>query len=244
MLTVSTQGVNALADSYDALSLKVASYIKNQLKVKPDSCLGLPTGATPVGFYQYLAKWSKNGEIDWSRAKCFALDEYLDVDLEESFEYYLEHNLYQYTNLPDEHKFNPKDSSDYDQIIASFGGLDVTIVGIGRNGHIAFNEPGTDKETRTHFVPLTESTRSANAKFFHDGEPVPKQAVTMGIRTILDSRVIVLIANGESKQEIIKEALSGPIGSHLPASYLQEHPHLFVATDFQFSGAQKFELPT
>jgi glucosamine-6-phosphate deaminase len=219
---------------YQTLSLDMATAIAKQLKEKPDSNLGLPTGASPLGAYQLLSQWSKENQLDWSQCRCFALDEYLEADLEETFAYYLQHNLYQNTNLPAKNKFNPAKNDNYDSLIESFGGLDLTILGIGRNGHIAFNEPGTPQHSFTHCTFLAESTRKANQTFFAEGEKVPKKAVTMGIETILNSKRIVLIASGKQKKEILEKALQGDIDINIPASFLSLHEHVTVLSDFEY----------
>jgi glucosamine-6-phosphate deaminase len=219
---------------YQTLSLDMATAIAKQLKEKPDSNLGLPTGASPLGAYKLLSQWSKEKQLDWSKCRCFALDEYLEADAEETFAYYLEHNLYQNTNVAAQNKFNPAENDNYDALIASFGGLDLTILGIGQNGHIAFNEPGTPQHSFTHCTFLAESTRKANQTFFPEGEKVPKKAVTMGIETILNSKRIVLVASGEKKKEILEKALQGEVDVQIPASFLSLHEHVTVLSDFEY----------
>lgn len=214
------------------MSLRVAEAVASQLRVKPTSCLGLPTGRTPLGCYELLSQWSRRHQLDWSSARCFALDEYLDVNREMSFAHYLQANLYQHTNLPASGQFNPASCDDYESLIADRGGLDLTVVGIGGNGHIAFNEPGTAPASWTHCTWLTESTRTANASFFGSLDRVPARAVTMGLNTILSSRQIILIASGEHKRNILSRALSGPVTAAIPASFLQVHRDLKVFTDF------------
>jgi glucosamine-6-phosphate deaminase len=142
--------------------------------------------------------------------------------------------LYQYTNVQDHNKFNPSACDDYDSLIESKGGLDLTILGLGANGHIAFNEPGTPLESWTHSIWLTESTRKANQSYFAAGTTVPHRAVTMGIRTILNSRKLILIASGAHKKDILEQALLGSLDPNIPASYLSLHPHVTVLTDFEF----------
>jgi glucosamine-6-phosphate deaminase len=219
---------------YQTLSLDMATAIAKQLKEKPDTNFGLPTGASPLGAYKLLSQWSTEKQLDWSKCRCFALDEYLEADAEETFAYYLEHNLYQNTNLPAKNKFNPADIDNYDSLIASFGGLDLTVLGIGQNGHIAFNEPGTPQHSFTHCTFLAESTRKANQTFFPEGEKVPQKAVTMGIETILNSKKIVLVASGEKKKEILEKALQGDVDIQIPASFLSLHEHVTVLSDFEY----------
>lgn len=221
-----------MVSDYKTLSQKTAEAIAQQLRVKPDCCLGLPTGRTPLGCYEILAAWSLEGKLDWSRAKCFALDDYLDAEEKHSFAYYLEHNLFQHTNLPKENRFNPRFFDNYDEQIRICGGLDLTVVGIGSNGHIAFNEPGTPINSWTHCIWLTESTRRANASFFGSLEQVPRQAVTMGIATILASRKLILIASGHNKEDILHQTFADGMTADIPATYLHEHNDLTVITDF------------
>jgi glucosamine-6-phosphate deaminase len=222
-----------LTDSYEALSLELAEAIGEQLKTTPSSAFGLPTGRSPLGCYEILAAWSRDGRLDWSQARCFALDEYLDCEDESmSFQHFLLTNLYQYTNLSPANCFNPKNEDDYDALIARHGGLDLTVLGIGTNGHIAFNEPGTPERSWTHSIWLTESTRKANQSYLKNGGTVPDRAVTMGISTILASKKLILIASGEGKRGILKKALLGAVTPEIPASFLSLHPHVTVLTDF------------
>lgn len=185
-----------------------------------------------MAMYRHLVRLSKAEDIDWSKARGFALDEYLDVDPKYSFGSYLAEKLYDHVALPGENRFDPQQTDDYDRLIAENGGLDITILGIGINGHIAFNEPGTPRQSWTHSVPLTQSTIEANRQYFKNSNSQPSRAVTMGIGTILSSRKIILMAFGKSKKEILSKALYGPIDSEIPASYLKTHDNLHVLTDF------------
>lgn len=222
-----------MSNLYDAMSLNVAEAIARQLKIKPESRFGMPTGRSPVGCYQILSEWSQQGALDWSQSKCFALDDYLDVDEEQSFHYFLESNLYKQTNLPPENRFSPRNQDNYDQVIADQGGLDMCVLGLGTNGHIAFNEPGTPQLSWTHCHWLTQSTREANAAAFGGADKVPTRAITIGIETILASRQIILIASGDKKKAALSKALSGEITSQLPASFLALHPAVRVFRDFE-----------
>lgn len=223
-----------MADRYKEISLETAQAIAEQLRSKPTSCFGLPTGRTPVGTYEVLADWSRQGKLDWSQACCFALDDYLDAPEEQTFAFFLEDHLFKHTNLPKENRFNPRITDNYDRLIAMQGGLDLTVVGIGRNGHIAFNEPGTPAQSYTHCVWLTESTRVANAQFFGGIDKVPVHAVTMGMATIMESRKLILIASGEHKKEIIEDSFADGIGPTVPASLLQLHKNLTILSDFDW----------
>ncbi len=223
-----------VTDLYQALSLEMAEAIIKQLREKPQSNFGLPTGASPLGCYKLLSQWSLEKKIDWSQARCFALDDYLDADEEETFQFYLDKKLYQFTNLPPENKFNPRLHYDYDALIVKMGGLDLTVLGLGTNGHIAFNEPGTPGASWTHCTWLADTTRKANQTYFGPGEEVPRRAVTMGIETILASQRIILLASGEKKQAILERALLGPVDVQVPASFLSLHAHVTVLSDFDF----------
>ncbi len=222
-----------MSNLYDAMSLNVAEAIARQLKFKPDSNFGMPTGRSPVGCYQILSELSQAGSLDWSKSKCFALDDYIDVDEEQSFHYFLESNLYKQTNLPAQNRFSPKYQDNYDQIIAEHGGIDMCVLGLGTNGHIAFNEPGTPQLSWTHCHWLTQSTREANAAAFGSADKVPTRAITIGIETILASRSIILIASGEKKKTALTKALSGEVTGQVPASFLALHPQVKVFRDFE-----------
>lgn len=219
-------------EPYATLSARVAAAIKEQIRQKPNSRLGLPTGRTPTEAYRLLSAWSKAGEVDWSRVRTFGLDEYYGVDETVSFKHYLETNLYNNINLPAESRFNPLLNEDYDRLIAEQGGLDLTILGIGTNGHIAFNEPGTPLESWTHCIWLSQETLKANAEFFKG--TIPTHAVTMGIQTILASRKLLLVASGKGKKDILTAALRGPVTRDVPASFLQMHKDVQVITDFEY----------
>jgi glucosamine-6-phosphate deaminase len=234
MIRVELQETPYAYEPQATLSLRVAEAVKNELARDPQLILGLPTGRTPTGVYSLLSRWCKEGELSFKQAKCFGLDEYCDVDESESFKRYLENNLYKDIDLPAYSRFNPMFHDDYDRLIAESGGLGLTILGIGKNGHIAFNEPGTPLSSWTHGVYLTESTRQANAEFFKKSAQIPYKAVTMGIQTILSSKRIILMASGKSKSAVLKRAFEGPITDELPASFLQLHKNVSVFTDFEY----------
>ena len=226
-------------NNYQEFSFAVAEQIQKQLKEKPDSCLALPAGHSPRGYYDLLARDSKNGAIDWRQTKCFALDDYLNTDEIHSFQSFLETHLYRFTNLSNQAKFNPRWHDNYDQLIAKNGGIDFCLLGLGTNGHIAFNEPPALAMSWTHCVFLTEATKKANkADFAIAGsdkfDAIPEQAITMGIATVLASKRIILAVSGEHKSAVLAKALRGPIDPMLPASYLTTHHDLLVITDFPF----------
>lgn len=223
----------ALPEAYQTLSKIVAKVVADLVKEKPDACIGLPTGRTPTLCYQYLSQSSRAAEINWQDVRCFGLDEYVDADVKHSFHRFLQDNLYINTNVREKNLYNPMLCDDYDQTIAKAGGLDLCILGLGRNGHIAFNEPGTPLNSWTHSVWLSESTRQANAEFFLGGK-IPTRAVTMGLSTILASRRIILMVTGVGKKDILTQAMRGPVSSSVPASFLQDHDNVMVLADFDY----------
>ena len=212
--------------SYSELSLTVANIIKRQLKKHPLSKLGLPTGDTPLGMYSELIK----EELDWSHAITFTLDVYLmNVALSESYQSYMRKNLFDRTNIyPDHTHFPFRPTSAFEDKIAGSMGIDLCILGIGTNGHIAFNEPGTSFKSRTRVVDLSEQTIEDNSRFFDSVDDVPKQAITMGLGTIMESKKIILIANGDHKLNILNVAMNGEVTEDVPASILQQHDNVKV----------------
>lgn len=233
MTVLNAVGGLVLTDRYQEMSMKAAKAVASQLKQKPNSALGLPTGRSPVGCYKLLSDWTRAGNLDWSKANCFALDDYLHVQEEFSFARFLEDHLFKNVSLPEKQKHNPCWVDNYDGEIAQAGGLDLVMIGIGRNGHIAFNEPGTPVTSWTHCSGLTESTRQANASMFPDANMVPSGAISIGLSTILSARKVILLVSGEIKRDIVIRSLSGPITTEVPASCLQTHPNLKVFADFE-----------
>ena len=224
--------------TYEELSFKGASIIAAQIVQKPNCVLGLATGSSPVGIYQNLVKWNKEGIIDFSEVTSVNLDEYagLKGDHPQSYRYFMQDNLFDHVNICPEKTFVPngcasdyaKECADYDQMIADMGGTDLQLLGIGLDGHIGFNEPADHFEGATHVVDLHPSTIEANARFFNSADEVPKQAVTMGMLSIMRAKKILLIANGAAKKEILLKACNGPITPEIPASLLQLHPDVTV----------------
>lgn len=225
------------AKSYQDLSRKAANILSAQVILKPNCVLGLATGNTPLGTYRQLADWYRKDDIDFSRVTTFNLDEYVGLgpDDPQSYHGYMRQNLFDLVNLRPEACHLPNGCAadlstacrEYDAAISEAGGIDLQLLGIGSNGHIAFNEPGAAFEKDTHIVTLRESTRLANSSFFPDG-CVPHQAITMGIRLIMQARKILLIADGPRKRDALHKALYGPISAEVPASILQLHPDLTV----------------
>ena len=236
-------------ESYEQMRQQAAEIVKEQVVLKPGSVLGLPTGSSPLGMYQQLIAMYKKGELDFSSVKTFNLDEYigLDTDHPQSYHQFMEDNFFQYVNLKPENTNMPKtDETDnlsgcqnYENKIQHTGGIDLQILGIGRNGHIGFNEPGTSFSSRTHVVQLHDETRKANARFFNTIDEVPKAAVTMGIKTIMRARKILLLIAGQSKQEALFRLISSKVNESFPASVLQLHPDVMVLTDKSASQASE-----
>ena len=212
--------------SYEELSSTVANIVARQLKKQPLSKLALPTGSTPRGMYRELIK----RELDWSHAITFNLDVYLmNVDHPESYQSYMKKNLFEKTNIyPDHCHFPFRPTSAFEDKIAGSMGIDLCILGIGSNGHIAFNEPGSSFLSRTRVMDLTEQTIVDNSRFFDDVGDVPTQAITMGLGTIMESKKIVLMANGDSKLNILNVAMNGEVTEEVPASVLQNHDSVKV----------------
>lgn len=227
---------------YYNLSRKVANMISAQVILKPDSVLGLATGSTPVGTYKQLIEWYQKGDLDFSQVKTINLDEYcgLAPSNEQSYRYFMDNHLFNHINMRKENTHIPnglaKDLEEecrrYDKLISDLEGIDIQLLGIGLNGHIGFNEPDIYFEKGTHIVDLDKTTIEANSRFFSSIDEVPKKAITMGIKTIMQAKKVVLVANGAEKREIVEKALYGPITPNVPASILQFHPDLTVVYSF------------
>ena len=212
--------------SYKELSSTVANIVKRQIKKHPLSKLALPTGDTPLGMYDELVK----RELDWSHVITFNLDVYLmNINHPESYQSYMRKNLFDRTNIyPDHSHFPFRPFSAFEDKISGSMGIDLCMLGIGTNGHIAFNEPGSSFESRTRVVDLDEQTIKDNSKFFDSVDDVPKQAITMGLGTIMESEKIVLMANGVNKLNILNVAMNGEVTESVPASILQNHDNVEV----------------
>lgn len=211
-------------ENYEQMSEYTASLVAEEITNNPNLHLGLPTGSTPIGMYKNLIQFG----LDWSEVKTYNLDEYEGISHShpESYHMYMNKNLFLHVNLNKDNTHFPDDQ--YDKTINEFGGLDLTILGIGHNGHIAFNEPGSSVTSRTRKVKLTEETINANSRFFDSIDEVPKKAFTMGMKTIRESKKIILIANGEDKWDILNQCFNGELSKDRPASILQTHPNIQV----------------
>jgi len=223
------------------LEFFVANILVKQVKEYPNSVLGLATGRTMLGIYEKILEINQNEKIDFSNVKTFNLDEYcgLASDDPQSYHYYMHHNLFNHINIKKENVHVPNGASEnlndeiknYEMRIKECGGIDLQLLGIGLNGHIGFNEPGTAFDSRTHIVELHEATRKQNQQFFNGEDNVPKYAITMGIGSILEAKKIVLVATGEEKREILKSAINGEVNQLISASVLQLHNNVTVITD-------------
>lgn len=226
---------------YNELSRATASLIAAQVVSKPDSVLGLATGSSPIGTYQKLIEWYKAGALDFSACSSLNLDEYVGLtpDNDQSYAYFMRANLFDHINIKPENLnipdgTNPDAAGEcarYDAIIHRFGGADLQLLGIGRNGHIGFNEPGSVFVRGTNCVQLTQSTIDANKRFFAREEDVPRKAYTMGIEGIMLARKVVLIASGADKADAVANSFFGPITPLVPASILQLHRDFVLVAD-------------
>lgn len=214
-------------DSYEKLSQLAALEVKKKIRGGNRVNLGLPTGGTPIGMYKELVN---DSTLDWWNVTTFNLDEYKGIDSThpESYESFMNRNLFNHIPIDLFNIWFPHQASDYDEVIDRQGGLDLTILGIGTNGHIAFNEPGSPFDSKTRVVDLDKQTIEDNSRFFDSIDDVPTQAVTMGIDTIMKSKEIILIAQGQKKLDIIQKALLGLVTEEIPASVLQNHENLTV----------------
>lgn len=224
--------------NYEELSRKAANIIAAQVISKPCSVLGLATGSTPIGTYKKLVEYNKAGDVDFSSVTSVNLDEYcgLTGENDQSYRYFMNNNLFRHINIDINKTHVPdgcaKDLAEegrrYDQLIKELGGIDLQLLGIGNDGHIGFNEPDDFFTKETHRVDLDPSTIEANARFFDSTEQVPRQAITMGMMSIMQAKKILLIANGKGKKDIVDKAFFGPITPKVPASVLQLHSDVTV----------------
>lgn len=212
--------------------------IAAQITRKGDSVLGLATGSTPIPAYEMLTQWYDRGVIDFDRVRTFNLDEYVGINHKNPLSYhaFMQEHLFSKVNLRPENVHLPSgngaaDAEAYDKAIHDAGGIDIQLLGIGRNGHIGFNEPDDHFSCGTHCVDLTESTIEANSRLFDRIEDVPRQAYTMGTQTIMFARQILVLANGEKKAQAVHDMCFGPITPSCPASILQLHPNVVVIAD-------------
>ena len=229
------------AKDYKDMSRKAANIISAQVIMKPNCVLGLATGSTPIGTYDQLVEWYNKGDLDFSEVTTVNLDEYKGLPRAnvQSYYYFMHQHLFDRVNIDPERTNVPngmepdaeKECGRYEELIRSLGGVDLQLLGLGHNGHIGFNEPGEAFEKETHCVDLTESTIEANKRFFASADDVPKQAYTMGIKTIMQAKKILIVVNGENKADIVERAFFGPVTPEVPASILQLHNDVTLVGD-------------
>ena len=230
-----------ISETYEEMSREAADVVEAVMDEIPSCVLGLATGSTPIGMYACLVEDCKEGKASFADVTTFNLDEYIGLPgtHDQSYRYFMDENLFDsvdidkaHTNLPDGCATDPQAMcAAYEIAIEEAGGIDIQVLGLGHNGHIGFNEPADDFPVCTHPVDLTESTINANSRLFNSADEVPRQAVTMGIGTIMKARKVIVLANGSGKADIVKQAFTGPVVPQVPASVLQLHPDVTVVLD-------------
>lgn len=226
---------------YEEMSKVAAEVMGKVINEKPDAVLGLATGGTPIGMYKELINMNKAGKVDFNKVTTVNLDEYIGLagTHEQSYRYFMNKNLFDHINIDKEKTYVPnglaenieEEGKAYDKKIDELGGTDIQLLGVGNNGHVAFNEPDKVLIAGTHLTGLTESTIEANSRFFDSMEEVPKTAITMGLGQIMKSKKILLIASGEGKAEAMKELFSGKITTECPVTMLNMHKDVTVIID-------------
>jgi glucosamine-6-phosphate deaminase len=229
------------AKNYEEMGKMAANVIAAQMKLKPDSVLGLATGSSPISTYENLIQQCQAGELDFSRAKSVNLDEYVGLDAANvnSYRYFMQQHLFDHININPANTHvpcgtNPDTEGEcaaYDELIRKLGGIDLQLLGLGPNGHIGFNEPSDCFIPGTHKVKLADATIQANSRMFEQESDVPHYAYTMGIRDIVQAKCVLMIVSGENKAEILKKAFYGKITPQVPASILQLHPNFILVAD-------------
>jgi glucosamine-6-phosphate deaminase len=236
----SSPAILVFADAQQ-VAQQVAQMIAEAIRAKPDIVLGLATGATPIGVYSELVRLHRESSLDFSRVRTFNLDEYIGLgpDHPQSYRAFMRQHLFDHVNLGPGRTHLPEGltsdvaahAREYEAMIQAAGGIDLQLLGIGDNGHIAFNEPGSLPDSRTRQIELTEATIAANARFFASEAEVPRHAITMGIGTILEARRVILMATGQRKSQAVRRALEGPIDVDSPASQLRRGRNVIFALD-------------
>lgn len=227
--------------NYNAVSFHVARLLAAQVMLKPNAVLGLATGSSPVGAYQQLIADCKDNLLDFSQIRSVNLDEYVGLDPShpQSYRYFMDENLFNHVNIKKENTYTPngiakdleKECAEYSQRIVDFGGIDMQLLGIGSNGHIGFNEPSDHFTCGTHVAKLADTTLEDNKRFFDSVDLVPKEALSMGIREIMQARSVVLIASGKNKAQAVADCFFGKISPETPGSILQLHPNFTLVAD-------------
>lgn len=230
-----------IKDTYEQVSRTAAGVVAGTLHTKPNAVLGLATGSTPLGLYDELIRMHQDGTLDFAQVTTFNLDEYVGLSRRhpQSYHYFMHKHLFAHVNVPEQNRHVPSGTSDnygaycqwYEDRIEQCGGIDLQVLGIGGDGHIAFNEPGSSLGSRTRIKTLAKQTLEDNARFFESADDVPQYAITMGVGTILEARRIVLVANGENKAEAVANAIEGPVTSMCTASALQMHRDTIIILD-------------
>ena len=220
-------------DNFEEMSKAAATIFARQINIKPNAVLGLATGSTPLGLYKELIRMHGEGALDFGQVTTFNLDEYVGLTRNhpQSYHFFMNENLFKHINIPDQNTYIPSGTTDnyeafcqwYEKRIVECGGIDLQVLGIGSDGHIAFNEPSSSLDSRTRIKTLAKQTIDDNARFFDSADEVPVYAITMGVGTILEARKIVLLANGKAKAEAVAGAIEGPVTSLNTASALQLH---------------------
>lgn len=226
---------------YNTMSRRAAAVIAAQVVSKPDCVLGLATGSTPIGAYKQLIEWHKQGDLSFSEVRSVNLDEYFGLapTHDQSYRYFMQTNLFDHVDIVPENTNVPNglaqdaaaECARYEQVVAGLGYADLQLLGMGRNGHIGFNEPCDEFPVVTHLVDLTQSTIDANARFFASANDVPRQALTMGVGTIMRARSILVVVSGADKAEAVRKTVMGPVTPEVPASILQLHPNVTLIGD-------------
>lgn len=227
--------------NYQEMSQKAAQSIISKLKNSSQLTLGLATGGTPQGVYQHLIEDHQQNGTSYEDVTSFNLDEYIGLskDHPNSYFHYMYENLFKHINISLQHTHIPSgmnkdlqaECDEYENKIKEHGGIDLQLLGIGSNGHIGFNEPGTSFQAKTHVVDLASSTREANARYFNSIDEVPTQAITMGIQSIFNSKEILLLVSGKAKQDAMVKLLNEDVSESFPASILKQHPNVTVIAD-------------
>jgi glucosamine-6-phosphate deaminase len=227
--------------TYEEMSKAAAAVIADVLNAKPNAVLGMATGSTPLGVYQELVRMHREGQLDFAQVTTFNLDEYVGLPTtnSQSYHYFMHENFFKHVNIARGNIYIPSGTTSnyqafcnwYEQRIEECGGIDVQILGIGSDGHIAFNEPGSSLSSRTRLKTLARPTIEDNARFFKRAEDVPIYAITMGVGTILEARTLVLLANGKNKATAVAQMVEGPVTSMITASALQLHSEAKVFLD-------------
>ena len=226
---------------YEEISVAAADEVAKVIREKKNPVLGLATGSTPVGMYEKLVKMYEEGELDFSDVTSVNLDEYYPIspDNVQSYRYYMNSFLFDHVNIDKNNTYIPNGNAEdpygecvkYDSVLDSLGKIDLQVLGIGRNGHIGFNEPDESLYLGTHVTRLSESTVKANSRFFSESEKIPDRALTMGIGSIFKADKIILLASGESKRDAVKQVLSGKLTTACPATLLNLHPDVTLICD-------------